>query len=66
MTNEEMKIQETITALKKMSDVLYKDGYLWYSDVCDDAVNIIEKLIATNNAPLTLESEEQEAENEQI
>ena len=48
MKNEEIAIQETITALKKMSDVLYKDGYLWYSDVCDDAVNIIEKLIAEN------------------
>lgn len=48
MTNEEIAIQETITALKKMSDVLYKDGYLWYSDVCDDAINIIEKLIAEN------------------
>ena len=48
MTNEETVRQETITALKKMSDKLYEDQYLYYSEVCDDAINIIEKLIAEN------------------
>ena len=48
MTNEETVRQETITALKKMSDKLYEDQYLYYSEVCDDVINIIEKLIAEN------------------
>lgn len=48
MTNEETVRKEMITALKKMSDKLYEDQYLYYSEVCDDAINIIEKLIAEN------------------
>ena len=69
-----MKIQETITALKKMSDHLYKDGYLYYSYVCDEAVSIFDELIAENerlksnseNNPLTLEEVKELKEGDMV